>query len=36
MGMRESCCRVMGLELQEAEELTNTQGFAINCLGPVD
>ncbi len=33
MEMREGCCRVVGLELQEAEELINTQGFSINCSG---
>lgn len=34
MEMREGCCQVVGLELQEAEELINTRGFAINCSGP--
>jgi hypothetical protein len=33
MEMRESCCRVVGLEPQEAEELINTRGFAINFSG---
>jgi hypothetical protein len=32
--MREGCCRAVGLGLQEAEALINTQGFAINCSGP--
>lgn len=32
--MREGCCRIVGLELQQAEELINTQGFSINCSGP--
>ena len=33
MEMREGCCRVVGLELQEGEELINTPGFSINCSG---
>jgi len=31
---REGCCRVVDLEVQAAEALINTQGFAINCSGP--
>jgi hypothetical protein len=31
--MREGCCRVVGLELQTAEELIKTPGFSINTAG---
>ncbi len=34
LDMREACCRVMGLERQEAEELITTPEFAINRSGP--
>ena len=30
---RESCCRIVALELQAAEALINTDGFSVNCSG---
>jgi hypothetical protein len=33
MEMREDCCRVVALDLQEAEALINTPGFSINTNG---